>query len=1691
MRKIFLWFMILFFFVSCQSVKGIFKSVKRTLFPSDCRIEVKLDTTGLKYLDNLWDYKISVSEDTEFEELDAAVSISPKPSHEGTRYSSFVSREFALDNWHFDENIEYEITISKFYATNDCFLENPVSFKLPAMVRKPSFYLSHENIFESNLNKVLPISIYNVPEFKVRSAELTVSTLVNAVSRDGNKYYKYTNELQWKNSIWKAGEKVNAYGNQGMDIDKYFGSKPNSKGWLALELGTIVVDDDNKEVFKTENRFLQSTNLGITTKEDPNNLHVWVNTLSKAEPVSNTNISLYVKGGLKGSCKTDQEGYCSVPSIANSKLLEYSVLIAEDQTGDKAFLHFNETHISGYSSYSSEENIKGKIYFDRKLYRPGDRVEIKAFLTDRKNGSLVPYASKTVNVQIRDSRGKDVSNVSSTTTSQGGVNSSFVVSNDASLGHYSVSILVPGKSYSVTYDTFQVEEFRPVNFMVNVALAKIATKNQNIKGTVEGKYMFGAPMGGAKVSYSVLKRKRYPYFDQFPSYDFSDTWYDYEDEYSEGNSEYISGSEGVLDKSGIYKLDIPIESLTRNFSTDGEDIEIADPYNLIVESSVYDVDGKSVTKSATIPYQPSDTSVGLKCKDRYQSLDKPFQFTAIAVDTQGKAVNGAELKAYIIYNDWTSVLSQGIGKFFFRSNQLTKKVMEVKKLISKADGVSFDYRTKDPGSYTILVLNKDKVFSRVDFYAYEKESYYTWDFRGDDSIEIRSDKKEYKIGDKAKILIKSPLQNARVIVTVERDSVYFQKSFLMKGNSAPIEIPIENDYLPNVDVNVVLLSGRLPVPEGLSADDIREFNEQDLGAPKAKTGSVTLKVELTSKIAPVVVNTDKTEYQPREQVKLAIKTAPGAELTVSVADRGVLDLVGYSYQSPIQIFYQYWYNIIKTFGLRSMIIKHYLYENKGDSPGGDYGEDSGGGFAAESESGARKDFRLTAYWNPTVIADSSGEANVSFTLPDNLTTFRVMVASSANGKYGVSNSEFLVKKNLVLQKTVARFIRVGDNLELGGSITNNTKINGKFRYKIESKFLPDEKGWQSIELNAGQTKEVLRTFQISESQFIKLKQNKPNEDIQLSYQISVEPENESNFPNLKKADLSDSLIITLPIKEFDPVTSVQFSGYTDSEFKTTIAFPKKDSILLNKGSLDIRISGTALTALKNAFDFYESNPYFCMEQRTSAYLLSLSSGELLREFQYKAPSKDSYDFNQIEKLFLDEMSEFQTSEGSFRLWKSFSRSGYPYLTAYVASVMQIGKEKGKRSNSAAFQTALKYLETYVKSPTETSADSYQTLSLIYSVFSKENKDVSSLEKTLIDHFDELNPKSRGIFLIAFADKNKIDSYQSNPRFKKLYEDFISYIQYDKELFIVKPMKKNPNENYYYSYYNTSSVLGNYLRLMLRVDNKNPKMVQLVKAIMMDQNKSCWADSHSVGTIALALSEYRNRFEATTSDTEGQVVFGEKTIIDESFSPTSDSIYKEEITFDRLFDGKDVSGRPIFFKRTSSEGRLYFQSRLSYVPLKDTTQQRFNGLEIKKTMYRIDGRDSNGNPILKEVSNLQRGSTYLIKVKVMSQKDQAFVLVVDPLPSNTEIVNTSFLTEKQSDAEDTDVSESESYYGQYTEYRDDRVIFSDDYLGKGETEYKYIIRPVAKGNAVMPASKTFLMYHPQFFGNTSSMRVKVE
>ncbi|MDZ4724908.1 MAG: MG2 domain-containing protein [Leptospira sp.] len=1687
-------------FITFAMTSQLLRKAKRSLFPSDCRITITFDTSSLKYYEDRWDYNFQTSEKVEIKEFVRAIEFSPN-----TSFNNYYSLEnnssyssFSLNQWEIQPETNYNIKVGKFYSENDCIYDASQTFSIPALQRKPNFWAERESVFESNLTKVLPISISNVKEFKVRYSLINASNVVQAVGQLGNKYYTYNNGINWKNAKWKTGEKANNRGEQGIDLDSYFGGS-QKKGFLALELSADVIDDNNKQVLKVESFILQSTNLGITAKKDNKSIHVWVNTLNKAQPVNSSSISLFHRGEQMGNCKTEKDGHCVI-QFSGSIEPNRSILVADAEGTDSAFLYLGESELYSYDYDSNTALVQGKIYFDRKLYRPGDKVEVKAFIGEKKNGHFSSFESKSVQVAVRDSKGKEVYSKSIISSYQGGVAFTYPISKDSPLGHYTVSLTSPGATYQFSSDTFQVEEFRPVNFAVDVEVPKQLSKKDKLKAKIIGKYLFGAPMTGAKVKYSILKKQKSIYFQDHSDYSFGNSFYydDYYQDNTEDSSGYLSGEESELNAKGEYLVDTKIENIESKFTTSDSDISIVDPYTLLLEASVLDIDGKSVTKTESVSYLPSDSFVGLKCQDRYQGMEQPFKFGILTVDKDGKAVTGKDLKVHVIYNDWSSVLSKGIGKLLFRSNSLEKKIVETKKIVSGTNS-NFEFKAKDSGSYTLVVTNSDGMYSRIDFYAYKKETYYAWDFRSDDSIELKSDKKDYKIGDTAKILIKSPLADARLLVAVERDEIYETYTYQLKGNSLPLEIPIKGEYLPNVTVSVVLLSGRQSLPKDSSESDATEFKDNDLGAPKSKSGKIVLKVDTSSKIAPLTIKTDKEEYGPRDLVKLTIKTHPGSEVAVSVADRGVLDLVGYRFTNPVSTFYNLWANIVKTYEMRNLIIKHYAYQNKGDSPGGDYGDEGGGGFGFDSEDGTRKDFRYTAFWNPALIADSVGEVEIQFNLPDNLTTFRIMVASSYNGTYGVENKEFRVKKSLVLQKIASRFVRIGDELELGVSATNNTKKNSKFKINVKSDFLVSSTtNTDTIDLNAGQTKEYTKKVKLSKEQYIKLREKQSDGEISVDYIVNAEPLSYADFSDLKKNDISDSLKVSIPIKELDMVSVAKASGFTDSNYKYLVKFPSADQILGNRGQIRTSLSATALQGLRNAFDFYESNPYFCMEQRTSAYLLSISSGSLLKDFKYAPPNKDSYDFANIEKLFLDEMNDFQYADGSFGLWKEkYGRSGYPYLTAYVLETMQLAKERNLRINNSVIAPAIRYLEDYIKNPSDSKDESWQNLAKIYSVLVKEKRNTSSLEKSLSDNFQDLNAKSQGTFLLALAEAKGISSKNSDPSFKKMYDQYAKKFIWENDQ-TIKVIQENENR-FWYSYYSHASALAIYLRLQIKVDSDNKKIPSLVQLLLLEKAISYWNDSHSAGTLAFALREYHDKFEIGSTETSASVFFGESNLFNGSFAQDSNALTTENFSLDRLFGKRPPSNTEMKFQRTSDGGRLYFSSSFNYVPIDESLKSYSNGIKIEKTVSKVVGRSDSEEPILEEVSGkLDRGQTYYVKLTIESDDDRAFLMVVDPIPSNTEIVNTSFLTEKSYNEEsdegssDGDYSDYDYYDGNsFTEFRDDRALFSKDRLRKGETEFHYYLRPLVKGVSLLPAAKAFLMYQSSFRTNNATSRMKVE
>src|SRR6185503_17790481 len=97
------------------------------------------------------------------------------------------------------------------------------------------------------------------------------------------------------------------------------------------------------------------------------------------------------------------------------------------------------------------------------------------------------------------------------------------------------------------------------------------------------------------------------------------------------------------------------------------------------------------------------------------------------------------------------------------------------------------------------------------------------------------------------------------------------------------------------------------------------------------------------------------------------------------------------------------------------------------------------------------DFRVLAFWLGSLITDAKGRAHTEVTLPESLTTYRIMaVAGDKQSRFGSDQAEVRINKPLMLTPSWPRFLAVGDKAHFGGVIHNTLKQGGKATISIES-----------------------------------------------------------------------------------------------------------------------------------------------------------------------------------------------------------------------------------------------------------------------------------------------------------------------------------------------------------------------------------------------------------------------------------------------------------------------------------------------------------------------------------------------------------------------------------------------------------------------------------------------------------------
>ncbi len=1576
------------------------------------------------------------------------------------RYEDYGYSSQAPDLWvPLRAETTYEMTLSKWLK--DDFgnrLGRDVRVRFATGSFRPYFTMpTGRGIVEAGIDLKQPVTMVNIESLDVR---------MKRVSRDQvipfwrSRYDDWDDEdLAWTGGFdftktWYPKQKRNQRVTLPLRLEQGLGSR--KAGYLFCELDCGF---EPERGLRYRRSFLQVTPYGLTAKFSPENGLGVVTTLADAKPVAGIPVQLRDDANrVIWSGRTAQDGAVLFPGWSALGLRaedEWSTprvwLFAGDETAE-GFVHSGwgtgiypyELGVS-YDWYPKPNRPEAFIFTEKGVYKAADTVRVKGMARQRKLGRWVVPATRTGQLRVTDSRDEEVLSRSVNLSGEGSFDLVIPLSADAVSGYYSMTFDLADETF---YSSFRVEAYRPVEFEVTVKGDKESyLAGDAFKATIDARYLFGAAMAGDSVNWSIALS---PTWFAPPGHD-GFHWGVSEEEFSYG-SKTVGSGKGRLDDAGRTEAKARLD-LGRSLS----------PQTVTCEATVTSKNSRTVTGRESYVVHRSSTYIGVKQDEEFAEVGDSLGFDLITVTPEGKMAPGSTVSVTFFRRVWHSARkAQTGGRYSWVSEKQDIKVRTVK-VKTGAEPVRRYFKPDKPGYYWAKCETRDRKRNptRTDFsFWVAGPGEAAWMMRDDDLVELVRDKGMYRPGDTARILVKSPWTNINALVTIEREHVIDHFETRIEGNASVVRVPVKEEYLPNVYVSVVILKGRTAQ---------NQFDEQgsDLGKPGFKLGYVELPVNPDAKKLEVKVSTQE-EYRPGQEVELTVKVSDkagagrAAELTLAVVDLGVLKLTGYSTPDPFSVFFASRALSVVTAESRLHVIGQRNYGEKGEAAAGDgWGEKAAGDIStrdgAEYEFAYRQKFLETALWLPVVRSDANGNAKVRFRLPDNLTTWQVMAVAASGEFFGSGDAKFKSNKPLLIQPSLPRFVRPNDEFSSGVMVHNRTK--GLLNVAVTAsagaglKLVGDAK--REVKVEPDKAQEVL-----------------------FKYHCTGGDKAEFTF-EARSGQETDGLAMSLPVR--NPHISEAVAVYEQTLDSLTSQFVTVPTdVFSGVGGLELTASSSGLAGLERGLEFLRTYPYECLEQRLSKVLPFVVGETVINQFQLS--DLRGAELRQFVQGVLRVVPGFQDGSGGFHFWTgpwTYDKPS-PYLSAYCMYALAMCRRNGYEVDRSTVEQGKSYLMNWLNYGAQNRDWPYSvdeqltTRALAVYALGLWGEQIDSYLNPLSERIDQMSVFGKAYLL-------KASSLMPKSANTGELEDRLIRAMNNK-------LKLEPTLAHYeeaaeggWTFHSNVRTTACVLQALLEARGEVEFAEKAVKWLVTERKAGRWRTTQENAYVFDAFCTFYRVYEKTRPDFTVTMRLEGRELLRRAFSGRSLETAREFVPLDKLTG----TGQQRLAISKSGPGRLYYGLRLSYAP-KGETRPKEEGLRIEKSIKPVSGRGA----------GYVRGQNYLVTIKVHTAQERLFVVVDDPLPAGFEVVNTSFATESQANAQALELARDKTdiwqWWGEFDheEIYDDRYVLFATSLSRGTHVQTYMVKALTPGRFFMPASKAEEMYMPEVFGNTGQMWVEV-
>jgi hypothetical protein len=1526
---------------------------------------------------------------------------------------------------------------------------------------EPSFSMKRGlMVLEAGQRAAVPVRAVNVDAVQVGMERLAPDAIVPALrTYDESHYYGRAAPGQPEREPVAADRTVD------------LGLERNRPGVTTLPLDAALADSTGvvglrvlppREVGRGQadlRAIAQVTRLGVTGKFSPHQNLIVVTDLATAAPVAGATVTIRdASNAVQWTGTTDAEGRAQTPGWAQLGLaspdrwrapVQYAIV---EHEGDVAFTSslFNE----GLEPYRFDVNYDwnpqprtqaGSVFTDRGLYKAGETVHLKSILRTRTDADWQPIRD-SVRVLIRDPRDELVLDRPFVPSDLGTFDTEWTAPSDAAQGSYTVRVgltsdttLTAERSWErdgIATGTFQIESFRRATFAVDAQTAADSyVAGDFFEGTISARYLFGAGMEGQPVRYQLEQRPGSYDPPGFDGYRFGPL-----DAYV---YEMLARGDTVLDGNSTASL--------RTQLPGNEDGAVT---TLNFSGTVTSPARQTTSARTEVTLHPGLFYVGLKPSTTFLDLSQTKTLTvdAMTIDPNGASVGGKSVTVELVREEWNSVREVGAdGRLRWRSERTETVVARQAITTERGSATRLRMPVEQGGRYLVRATGRDVRGNtiRSETYLYASgPGYVAWRREDDDRIELVPERTRYAPGETARLMVQSPYEEATALITVEREGILSSRVTTLTGSTPQIEIPLTEEHLPNAFVSVMLWTGRTAAPDASG----------DPGAPGFKIGVASLRVDAGRRHLQVEVTPNQQEYRPGEEVAvdLQLRDATGngvpGEIAFSAADAGVLNLIGYRLPDPFDTFYGPRPLGVTTTESRANLIEQRSFGQKAEDLGG------GGG---NPDFMLRTDFRPLAHWAPALRTDSDGSAQVTFRLPESLTTFRLMAtALTADHTFGAASTDITVTQPLVMTPALPRFARMGDTFSAGVLVSNRTGSDGTATVTAEANGLTlDGPASQTVALPAGATQEVRFDW------------------------AAPRPDTAAVTFRATLAEEQDALETTLPIQR--PATKQVSATLASTDEQAQQALRLPADRVADLGSFEARLASTALVGLDGALPYLFDYPYGCIEQRTSRIRPVFIARDVLDAFDLTVPG---FDPQQAAQEWMTALDDYWTGDG-FAMWAGGTRAN-PYVSAYVVLALAEAEAAGY-DVPAITGDAVEALERWVRNRSDR-PDFYDSdvwtetrAFMLYALARHDRVLESEIDALASDPPESAEALSHLLRTVTLANATALNRYQA-----PLAEQLRQRIRVEgTAAYLTVP--ENDRTGWIFSSTTRATAFG--LTALIEAnatDDFQPVAQRMVRYLMNQRQAGHWASTQENAAVVDAFRAYFDAYETAAPDFTAEVQLAGRQILQEAFQQRTLRTANATVSAADLPSGETLPVDII----ASGTGTATYSLRLTTFT---TAPQpaRSQGLSVERTLQPLNERGApTGDPMATgdRTITLQSGDLVRVTLRLTSPADRNYVAVDDALPAGLEAVNAAFATAEQDVLQEAEAGQ-DRWWGSFnhTELRDDRVLLFADYLRQGEHAYTYVARATTPGTFGHPPATAEEMYRPETRGQTATGTLVVE